>query len=268
MTTKKISILIIDDEVQLEKIYFTFLNRLNANIDFHDHPQKGWKAIDTKEYDLIITDLKMPIINGDEFIGIVRSSRLNSHTPIILSSAHIDRPVMAELSRQSKVYFVSKPFDSKTLVDMVSKVLGVKGKQGKLNQDVWQHWQQNFLKVLDSQSLQIQDQQELETWDQSNVESILAQYSVLQEEGHLNISLLLKTKAFLDIAGNRQGTHYNDLEAESFFVWEQMLSKCAKTSTAVSFSKVIGHQFMTMGGQKKPLWQITTSLGEIVIFRV
>lgn len=268
MSNKKISILIIDDEVQLEKIYVTFLNRLNSEIDFFDHPQKGWKAIDNKEYDLIITDLKMPIISGDEFIGIVRSSRLNSHTPIILSSAHIDRPVMAELSRQSKVYFLSKPFESQALLDLVSKVLGVKSKQGKLNHDLWDSWKLALIKNLKSQAIDVVSDQEIDHWEQSNVESILAQYALVSDEGCLNISILLKTKTFLDIAGNRQGTHYNDLEGESFLVWEQLLSKCFKATTPVSFSKVIGHEFMTLSSHKKPLWQLSTSLGEFVVFRI
>lgn len=126
--SKKTKVLVIDDEISLEKVYKTFLNKLGAEVEFFDHPQKGWKAIDMTIYDLIITDLKMPIITGDEFISIVRGSRLNAHTPIILSSAHIDRPVMAELSRQSKVYFLNKPFDSQKLNELFTKVLGVKSK--------------------------------------------------------------------------------------------------------------------------------------------
>lgn len=62
----KLSILIIDDENELESIYRAHLNKIDAEVTFSNHPQKAWKNLDKFTYDLIVTDLKMPIISGDE----------------------------------------------------------------------------------------------------------------------------------------------------------------------------------------------------------
>lgn len=261
--SKKTKVLVIDDEVSLEKIYKTFLNKLGAEVEFFDHPQKGWKAIDLTVYDLIITDLKMPIITGDEFISIVRGSRLNAHTPIILSSAHIDRPVMAELSRQSKVYFLNKPFDSQKLNELFTKVLGVKGKGQKSGHEMLESWKSQFEKQLMSHKIEIDSILEFEAIDPWNVESVLAQYTVFEEGESLNLALLMKSKTFLDLAGSWQGTHYSDLEAESFLIWDQLLSKCFKNCGRVLYSKVIGHQFMTLTSEKKPIIVFKTEYGDI-----
>lgn len=124
--SNKLNILVIDDEVSLGDVYTNFLGKLGATVNYCDHPQKGWRAIEKEKYDLIITDLKMPVITGDEFISIVRGSKLNSLTPIILCSGYINKLVVTEMTRESKVYFLSKPFDSKSLLELVDKALGAK----------------------------------------------------------------------------------------------------------------------------------------------
>lgn len=261
---KNFKILIIDDEVSLEKIYVTFLRNVGADIEFFDHPQKGWKAIDSNSYDLIITDLKMPIISGDEFISIVRSSRLNAHTPIILSSAFIDRPVMADLSRQSKVYFLKKPFDSHALLELVSKVTGVKSKGQKGNSSLWENFKSSFVQQLEGHKIGINEVIELEDDGPWNVESVLVSFSIFDDNNNLNVSLLLKTKSFLDLAGHVQGTHYSELESESFLIWDQLISKCMKNTGRVSYCKVIGHQFIFPRPDKKPLVLFKTEFGEVL----
>lgn len=126
--TNKLSILVIDDETSLENVYTTFLSKMGAEVTYFDHPQKGWRAIEKEKYDLIVTDLRMPVISGDEFISIVRGSKLNAHTPIILCSGYINKLVVTETTRASKIYFLSKPFDSKSLLELATKALGVKKK--------------------------------------------------------------------------------------------------------------------------------------------
>ncbi len=262
----KLRILVIDDEVALGELYLNFLERIGANVTFCDHPQKGWLAIDKDEYDLIITDLKMPIITGDEFISIVRASKLNAHTPIILCSAFINKLVITELSRESKVYFLSKPFDSKTLLDLVTKSLGVRSSESRENEELDHLWLQDFIDTLKSAISGPVEKSEIEQFESWNYESISLNIVVMKDEGFINATFLMKLKTFLKIAGKIQGTQYKELEPETLHVWKDLLSKAAREEGRVTFSKILSQEIITLPEQKSTFYKLNASYGEILVY--
>lgn len=86
----------------------------------------------------------MPIITGDEFVSIVRSSKLNAHTPVILCASHINKLILTEMSRESKIYFLTKPFTSTALLELVKKVVSVEHSGVRENQGLNEKWLQAF----------------------------------------------------------------------------------------------------------------------------
>lgn len=263
---RKLRVLVIDDEVALGELYLNFLGRIGANVVFCDHPQKAWQAIDKDEYDLIITDFKMPIITGDEFISIVRASKLNAHTPIILCSAFINKLVITELSRESKVYFLSKPFDSKALLELVTKSLGVGSTGTGENGELGLLWLQDFKETLEfsiSEKVVKEDIEQFESW---NYESISLNISVMKEEGFVSAVLLMKLKTFLKIAGKIQGTQYKELEPETLHVWKDLFNKAANGEGRVTFSKILSQEIMVLPNQKLNFYKLNTGHGEIQVY--
>ncbi|MDD4972719.1 MAG: response regulator [Bacteriovorax sp.] len=263
---KNLSILVIDDEVLLEDLYKGFLARIGADVTFCDHPQKGWKAIDKKEYDLIITDLKMPVITGDEFISIVRASKLNAHTPIILCSAFINKLVITEITRESKIYFLTKPFDSKALLELVSKAVGVKKSDSSDNQTLNQKWLQDFSAKLSTLMAEQVEYSKIEHFELWNFESISLNLFIMKGSEHHCITLLMKLKTFLKIAGKIQGTQYIEIEPETLDVWQELLESILKGTGRVAFSKLLSQEIITMPGQESGFYKLYTSSGEIQAF--
>lgn len=262
----KLSILVIDDEAALGELYLNFLTKIDAAVTFCDHPQKAWQAIDKDQYDLVITDLKMPIISGDEFISIVRASKLNAHTPIILCSAYINKLVITELSRESKVYFLAKPFDSKSLLELITKVLGVTSTAPSSNDELSHMWPQDFSKALmqlTSEVVKIVQIEQFETW---SFESISLNVVELKDDGFINATLLMKLKTFLKIAGKIQGTQYKELEAETLHVWKDLLSKTCEGKWRVTFSKTFNQEIISSSDEKYNFYKLNTAYGEIQIY--
>lgn len=256
----KLSILVIDDETSLENVYMTFLGKIGADVVYCDHPQKGWREIEKKEFDLIITDLKMPVITGDEFISIVRSSKLNVSTPIILCSGFINKLVVTEMARESKIYFLSKPFDSKTLLDLVEKALGVKKSDEVGVTTLNEKWIQDFTTKLSSvtkESVSIEKLTQFEIW---NFESVGLNFFVTKASEQLSVTMLMKSKTFLKIAGVVQGTQYKDIEAETLSVWQDLLN------SRVTFSKMLSQEILTETGYKSSFYKFNTPNGEILAF--
>lgn len=261
----KFTVLVIDDEAPLEDVYTHFLVKIGAKVTFCNHPQKGWQAIDKEKFDLIITDLKMPAIPGDEFIKIVRDSKLNSLTPIILCSAFINKLVITEMSRESKVYFLTKPFDSKALFELVTKVFDLKEEHPVENIVQSNEWPNNFATKLSSLSGENTKIETMTSYDLWNFESISLTIFSHEENGPLSINRLMKTKTFLKIAGLIRGTQYKDIEAENLTAWQQFFKSINKGPVKMTCSKVLSQKILLMPGQLPTFYKITTAHDDILL---
>lgn len=260
------TVLVIDDEAPLENIYTNFLAKIGAKVTFYDHPQKGWHAIDKEKFDLIITDLRMPAITGDEFITIVRDSKLNAHTPIILCSAFINKLILTEMSRESKVYFLNKPFDSKTLFELVAKATELKEIALVENTALNESWLNSFtakLSTVTGQPAEIEKINSFETW---NFESISLTIFSQEATGPLSVNLLMKTKTFLKLAGNIQGTQYKEIESENLSVWQQFFKGINQGIVKMTCSNVLSQKILLLPGQIPAFYKVTSAHEEILIY--
>lgn len=235
-----LKILIVEDELSLKEIYTKFLEKISDEVVFCDHPQKGWKAIDKDKFDLIITDLKMPIIEGDEFIKIIRNSKLNQNTPVILCSGHMDKKVLSELNRESKLYFLNKPFDSKTLLELVEKT------QDRIFTPKVLVATECFDKVFDKikSQIKITKTDQFDSNQIWNFDSILLSTTVKLDGQELSLNMLMQIKSFLNIAGKLHGTLYKELDEEVYSVWKDMIQKLDIGTGKVQFFKVRGLSFL------------------------
>lgn len=260
------TVLVIDDEAPLEEIYTNFLAKVGGRVTFCNHPQKGWQAIDKEKFDLIITDLRMPAITGDEFITIVRNSKLNAHTPVILCSAFINKLVITEMSRESKVYFLSKPFDSKTLFELVTKATDLQEATPIDNTAQNENWLKSFTAKLSAITGAPAKIEQLNSFDIWNFESISLSIFGQEETGPLSVNLLMKTKTFLKIAGSMQGTQYKDIETENLSVWQQFLQSNSAVPVRMICSKILSQKILLMPGQAPTFYKVTSAHEEILIY--
>jgi len=81
------------------------------------------KTLPTRPFDLIITDINMPDINGLELIGYVKSNPAYKDIPLVIVStekSEEDKKRGIALGAQG---YVEKPFKKEELMAMVAKVL-------------------------------------------------------------------------------------------------------------------------------------------------
>jgi len=82
------------------------------------------KTLPTRRFDLIITDINMPDINGLELIGFVKSNPAYRDIPlVIVSTEKTEEDVKRGLALGAAGYVV-KPFTKNDLMAAVGKVLG------------------------------------------------------------------------------------------------------------------------------------------------
>jgi two-component system chemotaxis response regulator CheY len=84
------------------------------------------KTLPTRRFDLIVTDINMPDINGLELIGFVKSNPAYRDIPlVIVSTEKTEEDVKRGLALGAAGYVV-KPFTRADLMAAVGKVLGEK----------------------------------------------------------------------------------------------------------------------------------------------
>ncbi len=79
---KTLTVLIIDDEPSILKLLKIWFSKIGYIADTTVDGKNGLKKMDDHTYDLILTDIKMPGISGDQIFDYSRNV-LESHTPII-----------------------------------------------------------------------------------------------------------------------------------------------------------------------------------------
>jgi len=119
---KKLKILYVEDEIVLRDITVKSLNTIVKEIIVADNGKEGLDKFNNQNFDLIITDLAMPIMNGIEMIQNIRKS--NKKIPILVTTAFGSQN--SEVSKLSKIgmsAYIMKPVDVMKLVQTIDKLL-------------------------------------------------------------------------------------------------------------------------------------------------
>ena len=106
-------ILVIDDEKAILNVVQTALSRAGYKVEIALDGQKGIQKFDSGQFDLVITDILMPGIDGRDVVKHIRNSD-RPYTPIIGFSG---TPWLFE-NNQFDAFF-TKPFPLKDLVNSV-----------------------------------------------------------------------------------------------------------------------------------------------------
>lgn len=83
------------------------------------------RALRERWMDLVLTDINMPRMNGEEFVRHLEEDELLRDIPVIVVSTDSSQGRMQHMLRLGAKGYISKPFLPETLRDEVEKVLGV-----------------------------------------------------------------------------------------------------------------------------------------------
>jgi YesN/AraC family two-component response regulator len=115
MDQKSLTLLCVEDDKTSQLIYEATLSDKVKKIYFADNGLEGYEKFIAYEIDLIISDYKMPVLDGLGMIGKIR--KVNIDVPIILISAIDDIDVMVNALQLGVTNFVRKPLVAKELLE-------------------------------------------------------------------------------------------------------------------------------------------------------
>src|SRR6266496_962388 len=107
-------ILIIDDEKAIRKTLSEILSFEGYKIDEASDGEEGLKKFKDKNYDVVLCDIKMPKIDGIEFLQ--KAGEANPDIPIIMISGHGNIETAVEAVKTGAYDYISKPPDLNRLL--------------------------------------------------------------------------------------------------------------------------------------------------------
>ena len=108
------SILIIDDDKAIRKTLTEILRYEGYKVDEAADGEEGLRKFSSTAYDLVLCDVKMPKMDGIEFLE--KSKMINPDVPIIVISGHGNIETAVEAVKKGAFDFISKPPDLNRLL--------------------------------------------------------------------------------------------------------------------------------------------------------
>ncbi len=125
-------VLIVDDE---ETLTWSMAKSLSKDKDKYEviianNGREALNYLGKNKFDLVITDIRMPDINGLDLL--VKIKKEYPQTKVIIMTAYGSYDVQKEANRRGSLYYVEKPFEisdiRKIIIDLIGKKRGFLGK--------------------------------------------------------------------------------------------------------------------------------------------
>jgi two-component system, NtrC family, response regulator AtoC len=121
MISDKKQILVADDEPNLRRVLGAQLTRDGHEVHLAEDGRAALRCLTDNHIDLVITDLKMPHIDG---MGLLRKAlEIDPNLPVVMITAHGTVDTAVEALKTGAFDYITKPFDQDELRTIVKKAL-------------------------------------------------------------------------------------------------------------------------------------------------
>jgi DNA-binding NtrC family response regulator len=115
-------ILVIDDEVDMLMLLRMIIeDHTDYAVDTTNSPSEAIKLIKEKTYDLVISDLKMPGLDGIELYDALRE--IGADIPMVIITAYGSPGTAEEALQRGVADFIAKPFRKDSILFTIKRVL-------------------------------------------------------------------------------------------------------------------------------------------------
>lgn len=121
MKITQTNILLVEDDASLSTVLADYLRSKDYTVETANNGKEAWELILIKHYDLIISDIMMPRVNGFELLKLVRAQYPDM--PMIMLTAKVDRDDIMHAYELGCDDYVTKPFSMDILICKLEAVL-------------------------------------------------------------------------------------------------------------------------------------------------
>ncbi len=133
---KNSTILCVEDCEDARHFLAVYLRRRGATVIEAENGLQGLQLFKQQHPDIVITDIRMPVMNGLEMGQNIRN--IDTDIPIVFLSAHSDTEMLQEAIALSAMEYIVKPVDADKLASALFVVQNKINKQKKVEQTLAQ----------------------------------------------------------------------------------------------------------------------------------
>ncbi|MCD8183687.1 MAG: response regulator [Bacteroides sp.] len=116
-------ILLVDDKATIGKVLSTYLGK-EYELEYFEDALKAIAWLESgNEPDLIISDIRMPYMTGDEFLHCLKGNELFKHIPVVMPSSEESTTERIRLLQSGAEDYILKPFNPMELKARIHRFL-------------------------------------------------------------------------------------------------------------------------------------------------
>ncbi|MBF0345352.1 MAG: response regulator [Nitrospirae bacterium] len=119
--SRGVKILYVEDDKRIREDTSKFLLRFFDKVECAANGREGLDKYRPGLYDIVISDIRMPHLNGIEMVGEIK--KLHKQQKIIIISAHDESQYLMELINLGVSSFILKPLDVHQLLDILTEMV-------------------------------------------------------------------------------------------------------------------------------------------------
>jgi DNA-binding NtrC family response regulator len=215
----KFTVLVVDDEKNIREGLGRALELDGYEVLLAANGREGWSLVGEDEVDLIITDLRMPELSGEELLRKVAAAYPT--VPVIILTGHGTIEAAVQATRDGAYDFLTKPVDLERLSHLVKRALSGR-------ELVLQH------RMLQSE-LERQSQFEKIIGKSSEMKKV---FELVRQVAPSRVSVLITGESGVGKERIADAIHYNSPRKDKSFIKVH----CAALSETLLESELFGHE--------------------------
>ena len=118
--TKDLTLLYAEDDIELQNNTKDLFESLFKSVTIANNGKIALEFYKENNYDIVISDIKMPEMNGIELVKEIKS--INSNQSVVITSAYSDSNYLLEFINLNVSHFITKPVNSDSLIQILYTV--------------------------------------------------------------------------------------------------------------------------------------------------
>ncbi|MBT5034484.1 MAG: hybrid sensor histidine kinase/response regulator [Rhodospirillaceae bacterium] len=118
------SVLVVDDSLTTRTLVKNILEASGYDVSVRVNGLEGWEALAESDFDLVVSDVQMPIMDGFELTDKIKTSESYGEIPVIIvTSLANDEDKQRGLDVGADAYIVKGEFETRILLDVVNQLI-------------------------------------------------------------------------------------------------------------------------------------------------
>jgi PAS domain S-box-containing protein len=124
ISSSKINTLVVDDELTIRQYIKSTLKTSDYLVETTGNPYEALQKIAGNNYDLVIIDMRMPGMNGQELFERIINEKPYMSKKILFTTGDSSNSEVKDFLQKYNLHYISKPFDRQALEIKIREVLG------------------------------------------------------------------------------------------------------------------------------------------------